>query len=75
MVEGSRVSESFRCYLRPQALFQAKEEALSNVIEFKRPPEPKEPKKPNPVLRKGLIWLGVAVALVAIWAWFHFTGG
>lgn len=48
---------------------------MSNVIEFKRPPQPKEPKKPNPALRKALVWLGVAVGLAAIWAWFHFSGG
>lgn len=48
---------------------------MSNVVEFKRPPKPKEPKKPNPALRKGLIWLGVVVALIAVWTFFHLTGG
>ena len=42
---------------------------MSNVVEFKKPPKPPEPKKPNPGLRKALIVLGViaafAVALVS----------
>jgi len=52
-----------------------KEGRLSNVIEFKQPKKPKEPRKLSPALRKALIWAGVVVALVAIWGWFYVTGG
>lgn len=48
---------------------------MSNVVKFKRPPKPKEPGKPNPTLRKALALAGVAAALAAVWAFFHFTGG
>ncbi|MCX8999581.1 hypothetical protein NOF55_20965 [Rhizobiaceae bacterium BDR2-2] len=47
---------------------------MSNIVDFKRPPKPKEPKKQNPALRKAMTWAGVAAALVAAWAFFHLTG-
>ncbi|NML76856.1 hypothetical protein HHL25_22195 [Rhizobium sp. S-51] len=48
---------------------------MSNVVEFKKPPKPKEPKKPNPALRKVLIGLGVVAAFALAWAYFQFVGG
>lgn len=51
---------------------------MSNVVKFKQPPKapkPKEPRKPNPGLRKALTVLGVAAALVLAWAYFQYVGG
>lgn len=48
---------------------------MSNVVQFKQPPKPKAERKPNPALRKALIWAGVVAALVAIWGFFQLTGG
>ncbi|CAD7027820.1 hypothetical protein REJC140_02549 [Pseudorhizobium endolithicum] len=48
---------------------------MSNVLEFKRPPTPPEPKKPNPRLRRLLTVLGIAAALVLVWAYFQYVGG
>lgn len=48
---------------------------MSNVVKFEKPPKPKEPKKPNPALRKALAWAGAAAALVAVWLFFRLTGG
>jgi hypothetical protein len=51
---------------------------MSNVVKFKQPPKapkPKEPRKPNPGLRKALTLLGVAAALVLAWVFFQYVGG
>ncbi|HEX2147603.1 MAG TPA: hypothetical protein VHG11_08115 [Pseudorhizobium sp.] len=48
---------------------------MSNVVKFKKPPKPKEPKKPNPGLQKVLTVVGVAVALVLVWAYFQYAAG
>ncbi|GEO84318.1 MULTISPECIES: hypothetical protein [Alphaproteobacteria] len=47
---------------------------MSNVVEFKKPPKPKEPKKPNPRLKTALIALGVVTAFIIAWAYFQFLG-
>ena len=43
---------------------------MSNVVDFKRPPKPKEPKKLSPALRKVL----TVAALGLIWTYFYLTG-
>lgn len=49
---------------------------MSNVVEFKRPPKPPEPKKPIPPgLRKLAIGLAVIAAFVLAWAYFQYIGG
>ncbi|MGF0536619.1 hypothetical protein ACQQ2Q_01400 [Agrobacterium sp. ES01] len=47
---------------------------MSNVVEFKRPPKPKEPKPPRPGLNKLLVALGVIAAFVLAWAYFNYFG-
>lgn len=47
---------------------------MSNVVEFKKPAKPPEPRKPDPRLRMLLILLGVIVAFAAAWAYFQFVG-
>jgi hypothetical protein len=50
---------------------------MSNVIKFERPPEPKVPKPKktvSPGLRKVLVWVGIAAALVAAWGYFTLFG-
>lgn len=48
---------------------------MSNVVDFKRPPKPKEPKKLSPALRKALTIAGIIAALVLVWTYFYVTGG
>ena len=48
---------------------------LSNVLKFKRPSAPPEPKKPNPRPRKLLTVLGIVAALALVWAYFRYFGG
>ena len=48
---------------------------MSNVVKFKRPKAPPEPKKPRPGRNKALAWIGVAVFLVLAWVYFQNTGG
>lgn len=48
---------------------------VSNVVEFRKPQKPKEPKKVPPGLRKVLIVAGVIAVFVLVWAWFNFFGG
>lgn len=48
---------------------------VSNVVEFRKPHKPKEPKKVPPGLRKVLIVAGVIAVFVLVWAWFNFFGG
>ena len=48
---------------------------MSNVVKFKRPKAPPEPKKPRPGRNKALTWIGVAVFLVLAWVYFQYTGG
>lgn len=48
---------------------------VSNVVEFRKPQKPKEPKKVPPGLRKVLIVAGIIAAFVLVWAWFNFFGG
>lgn len=43
-----------------------------NVIKFRRP-EP--PKQPRPGRKRALIWLGVIAAFVLVFVYFHLTGG
>ncbi|MCJ8517372.1 hypothetical protein ABID21_000123 [Pseudorhizobium tarimense] len=51
---------------------------MSNVVKFKRPPKPKEPKparNPTPGLRKFVTLAGVVAAFVLAWAYFQYVGG
>jgi len=53
-------------------------ETMSNVVKFKRPPKPQEPKlprKPNPALRKLVTVLGIVAAFVLAWAYFQYAAG
>ncbi len=45
---------------------------MSNVIEFKRPPKPKERKKVQPAVRKALLFAGVCLAFVLVWAYYAY---
>ncbi|MBA4785217.1 MAG: hypothetical protein H2046_05560 [Rhizobiales bacterium] len=50
----------------------------NNVVDFKRPPQPKAPKpprKPNPGLRKLLTVLAVVAFFGLTWAYFQYVGG
>ncbi len=54
-----------------------RDSCMSNVIKFERPPEPKAPKPKktvSPGLRKVLVWVGIAAALVAAWGYFTLFG-
>lgn len=45
---------------------------MSNVIEFKRPPKPKEKKRLGPLVRKTL-WLGgTCLALALVWTYYAY---
>lgn len=46
--------------------------AMSNVIEFKRPPKPKEKKKLQPFARRALLFVGVCLAFALIWAYYAY---
>lgn len=46
--------------------------AMSNVIEFKRPPKPKEKRKLQPEIRKVLWLAGVCLAFVLVWAYYAY---
>lgn len=51
---------------------------MSNVVKFKRPPKPQEPKPPrraSPGLRKLLTLISVVAAFVLVWAYFQYVGG
>lgn len=53
-------------------------ETMSNVVKFKRPPKPQEPKlprKPNPALRKMVTVLGIVAAFALAWTYFQYAGG
>jgi hypothetical protein len=43
-----------------------------NVIKFRRPEPPKQPRKPNPQLRKLAIIVGVIAFFAAAWAYFNY---
>ncbi|WP_416799236.1 hypothetical protein [Ciceribacter azotifigens] len=45
---------------------------MSNVIEFKRPPKPKEKRKAQPALRKAVVFAGVILAFVVVWAYYAY---
>ncbi|MDI6838860.1 MAG: hypothetical protein QMD99_24505 [Rhizobiaceae bacterium] len=45
---------------------------MSNVIEFKRPPKPIEEKKAKPAVRKTLLFSGIVLAFVAVWAYYAY---
>ena len=47
---------------------------MTNIVEFKIPPKPPEPKKPRPGLRKLLIAAGVIAAFAAAFAYFSLFG-
>ena len=47
---------------------------MSNVVDFKRPPKPKEPKKLSPSLRKVLTVVAIVAALALTWTYFYLTG-
>ena len=47
---------------------------MTNIVEFKRPPEPKPPKQPRPGLKKLLTLAGVIAAFVAAWGYFSYFG-
>lgn len=47
---------------------------MSNVVKFKRPAKPKEPRKLTPALRRTLTAAAVIAALAVIWTWFYLTG-
>lgn len=47
---------------------------MSNVVDFKRPPKPKEPKKLSPALRKALTVVAIVAALALTWTYFYLTG-
>jgi hypothetical protein len=51
-----------------------------NIIKFRRPDPVKPPREPlskriSPAMKRLLIWLGVALAFVAVYGYFHLTGG
>lgn len=48
---------------------------MSNVVEFRKPPKPKEPKKVPPGLKKALIVAVIILAFALIWAYFNYLGG
>ncbi len=48
---------------------------VSNVVEFRKPQKPKEPKKVPPGLKKALIAAGVIAVFVLVWAYFNYFGG
>ncbi len=48
---------------------------VSNIVEFRKPQKPKEPKKVPPGLKKALIAAGVIAVFVLVWAWFNYFGG
>lgn len=56
----------------PKTTLSHKEPFVSNVIEFKRPPKPKEPKKVPPLLKKMMVIAAIVAALVLAWAYFQF---
>lgn len=61
-----------------KAASSLRENGMSNVIKFERPPEPKAPKPKktvSPTLRKGMIWAGVVIAFIAAWGYFTIFGG
>ncbi|RCW22702.1 hypothetical protein DFR48_108224 [Ciceribacter lividus] len=45
---------------------------MSNVIEFKRPPKPKEKKKLQPFARRALLSAGICLAFALIWAYYAY---
>ncbi|MBB3945897.1 hypothetical protein GGQ73_001832 [Rhizobium skierniewicense] len=45
-----------------------------NVIKFRKPEPPKQPRKPNPQLRKLAIVIGVIAFFAAAWAYFQYLG-
>ncbi len=48
---------------------------MSNVVQFKKPPQPQEPKKPNPGLRRLVTAIAVIAAFALAWAYFQYAGG
>ena len=51
---------------------------MSNVIKFKRPPKPQEPKlrrQSTPGQRKLVTVLGLVAAFVLAWAYFQYVAG
>lgn len=49
--------------------------AMSNIVEFRKPQKPKEPKRMPPGLKKVLIIAGIIAAFVLVWAYFNYFGG
>lgn len=45
-----------------------------NVIKFRKPEPPKQPRKPNPQLRKLVTVAAVIALFVGAWAYFQYLG-
>ncbi|OCJ55526.1 hypothetical protein A6U92_02730 [Agrobacterium rubi] len=44
-----------------------------NVIKFRKPEPPKQPRKPNPQMRKLAIVVGIIAFFAAAWAYFQYV--